>query len=146
MASLDYEIANNFGSLCIRAVHPEWATGEEVEGTTLDAVRSTRKLQPDFIKIDVQTFELFVLRGAQQTLRGFRPIVWVEISPYWMSEVNSYDYREIYGFLRRAGYNPVQQEAGTPGTRIRSIANHREWDVIAMATNSYAPERIANSR
>jgi len=148
MASLDYEIANNFGSLCISAVHPEWATGEEVEVTTLDAVLSTRKLQPDFIKIDVQTFELFVLRGAQQTLRDFRPIVWVEISPYWMSEVNSYDYREIYGFLRRAGYNlfskklePLEQEF-----EASPITDQREWDVIAIATNSYVPERIASSR
>ena len=148
MASLDYEIANNFGSLCISAVHPEWATGEEVEVTTLDAVLSTRKLQPDFIKIDVQTFELFVLRGAQQTLRDFRPIVWVEISPYWMSEVNSYDYREIYGFLRRAGYNlfskklePLEQEF-----EASPLTDQREWDVIAIATNSYVPERIANSR
>jgi len=148
MASLDYEIANNFGSLCISAVHPEWATGEEVEVTTLDAVLSTRKLQPDFIKIDVQTFELFVLRGAQQTLRAFWPIVWVEISPYWMSEVNSYDYREIYGFLRRTGYNlfskklePLEQEF-----EASPITDQREWDVIAIATNFSVPERIANSR
>jgi FkbM family methyltransferase len=148
MASLDYETANNFGSLCISAVHPEWATGEEVEVTTLDSVLSSRNLQPDFIKIDVQTFELFVLRGAQQTPRDFRPIVWVEISPYWMSEINSYDYREVYGFLRRAGYNlfsktlePLEQEF-----EASPITDRREWDVIAIATNSYVPERIANNK
>ena len=29
MASLDYETANNFGSLSISAVHPEWAPAKK---------------------------------------------------------------------------------------------------------------------
>ncbi len=102
---LDYETENNFGALCISTTHPGWAVGEEIEIVTLDAFLSSRKLRPHFIKIDVQTFALFVLRGALQTLRDSRPILFIEISPFWMNEVNSYDYREIYGFLRRQGYN-----------------------------------------
>jgi Methyltransferase FkbM domain len=103
MGFLDYETENNFGGLYISATHLEWAVGEEI--VTLEAFLSSRKLRPHFIKIDVPTFELFVVRGALQTLRDSRPILFIEVSPFWMNEVNSYNYREIYGFLRRLGYN-----------------------------------------
>jgi len=137
MGYLDYEMTSNFGALCISTTHPEWGTGEEVELVTLDAFLSSRKLQPHFIKIDVQTFELFVLRGALQTLRDYRPILFIEISPFWMNKVNSYDYREIYGFLRQLGYHLFNKKLERLEQEFETTPNtdEREWDVIAIAAS-----------
>lgn len=50
--------------------------------TTLDAAVSERVLpRLDFIKLDVEGNELEVLRGAQATLRRFRPRILMEFSP-----------------------------------------------------------------
>ncbi len=61
------------------------AMGEEafekrvVEVRTLDAyVQNAALPRVDFIKIDVEGFELFVLQGAGQTLERFRPVVLIE--------------------------------------------------------------------
>ncbi len=48
------------------------ADGVTVTATTIDAFCAERKLTPQFIKIDVEGFELAVLRGARATLERCR--------------------------------------------------------------------------
>src|SRR5207253_3144389 len=85
--------------------HLQSAAGELVPLDSLDGFLAEQGLgRLDFVKIDVQTFELFVLRGAAQSLERFRPRLLVEISPFWMKEVNGYDYQEIYSLLAGLGY------------------------------------------
>lgn len=53
--------------------------GTSVEVTTLDAcVEQLGWSKLDFVKIDVEGMELEVLKGSQQTLKKFRPIVLFE--------------------------------------------------------------------
>lgn len=55
-----------------------WLTeGASVEIKTLDFF----DLAPDFIKIDCEGYELFVLRGGRQTILKHRPVVIVEQKP-----------------------------------------------------------------
>ena len=49
----------------------------EVETRTLDSYEFD---QVDFIKIDVEWFELKVLQGAENTIRKHKPIIYVEIN------------------------------------------------------------------
>jgi hypothetical protein len=51
---------------------------------TLDSYCETRGIKPDFLKIDVQGYELEVLKGAQESLRNIEVI---------LTEVN---YLEVY--------------------------------------------------
>jgi FkbM family methyltransferase len=57
----------------------------------------------DFLKIDCEGFELFVLMGAVETLKAFRPVVIVEQKPthgekYGLGDTDAVD------FLTRLGY------------------------------------------
>jgi FkbM family methyltransferase len=63
------------------------ATSVEVETVTIDAFCSRRKIAPRFIKIDIEGYELHALRGAELTLRRYRPTVLVEMHPMYWPEI-----------------------------------------------------------
>ncbi|MEX1188512.1 MAG: FkbM family methyltransferase [Bacteroidia bacterium] len=70
---------NRGGASLIRKLEGE--AGIEVEVSTLDRLMDKRNLKPQMLKIDVEGFELEVLRGASSCLQNeFPPIVIVEIS------------------------------------------------------------------
>lgn len=50
----------------------------------------------DFVKIDVENHELFVLRGAIETLKKYKPIIFIEMWPKYFEEGDK--------FLRNLGY------------------------------------------
>jgi len=51
----------------------------EIDVTTVDDYCSEHGLRPDFVKVDVEGFELDVLEGASQTLET-RPVMMVEVT------------------------------------------------------------------
>ncbi len=131
MSPISYRSEANFGALgvCIDQDN----TGEVVPLTTLDKFIETHydgALDVDFIKIDVQSFELYVLRGAEATLKRCMPNVFLEISPYWMAN-RGYSYKEIYEFMFDLGYSC--QHFGShfeidEGMRIWNGNKSEEWD------------------
>lgn len=115
------------------------APGEAVEVWSLDSLVNAGKIlidRLDFMKIDVQSFELPVLKGARNTITRFKPAIFIEISPYWMQE-RGYDYREIYYFLRMVGYEFKHFDEGygiVDGIRQWDGSKSEEWDVLCIAT------------
>lgn len=57
----------------------------------------------DLIKIDVEGFEMNVLKGAEITLRKFHPILYIEVYDYNLKVHNS-SASELVGFLRKLNY------------------------------------------
>jgi FkbM family methyltransferase len=134
---ISYDDHYNFGAL---GVDPEpegrgSAKGEPCRVATLDQLLSElpRPLERcDFIKIDVQSFELFALRGGEALLRRFKPTIFLEIAPHWMAKF--YDYREIYRYLRDLGYEILHPtDPSVPPGAIKEWSGEptQEWDVIA---------------
>jgi FkbM family methyltransferase len=72
--TLDYGAENNFGGISVRP-DGEGAQGLKVRATPLDSLGLT---DCHVIKIDVEGFEAQVLRGAAETIRKFRPVLYVE--------------------------------------------------------------------
>jgi FkbM family methyltransferase len=133
MLPVDYGREGNFGALGL-SVHADWLTGERVRLATLDGMAADfGSSVVSFIKIDVQTFELFVLRGGTRTLTQHNPTLFIEISPYWMRKMNDYDYREIYRFLVSLGYQIYDKRLRLVDIeRVVEGDENTEWDVLAM--------------
>lgn len=70
---------------------------------TVDQFVTANKLKIDFIKCDVEGAELFVFRGAKNTIASQRPVVFAEILRKWSKQFN-YDPNEIFGFFKELNY------------------------------------------
>lgn len=87
-----------------------------------------------FIKIDVQSYEKYALRGLLRTITKDRPKVFVEIAPYWMRKAG-YDYREIYEMLAALGYrfeHFMTLPLAADGVPQASVEERTEWDALAL--------------
>jgi FkbM family methyltransferase len=74
--------------------------------TTIDAFVSERRLTVDSIKIDVDSFDLEVLRGAQQTLIESDPYVMVELNH--ALAVRQQSVAEALHYMTRLGYRECE--------------------------------------
>jgi FkbM family methyltransferase len=91
------------------AVHPKHrgmlVTAKGAAVDTLDLfVERERTERLDLIKMDVDGHELPVLQGGLGTLKKFRPILVMELSPYVHRE-HQHDFAEFVALLREAGYS-----------------------------------------
>jgi FkbM family methyltransferase len=136
---IDYDRPNNFGALGVSRHQGELKRDQG--GEAVDLVVTADLLAPfrplDFVKVDVQSYELFVLRGALPVLRDDRPTLFVEMSPFWMRHTG-YDYREVYALLIECGYrlyDPHGSHAEPVGIRQWSGDRDEEWDVLAIHPN-----------
>jgi len=101
---------------------------EQVQVTTLDDEIARNSLpDPDFIKIDVEGFELQVAKGAHATLRRCRPDLFLEMHGDTMAE-KIRKAAEIVTFLFDHGYRDiVHVESGSrilPGTAASAARGH----------------------
>lgn len=99
-----------------------------VRVTTLDRDIEERGLPaPTFLKIDVEGFEMDVLRGAAQTLARTRPSMFIEIHGETLAGKQR-NVAAVVGFLHQAGYGPIQHiESGTevrPGNSDIAAQGH----------------------
>jgi hypothetical protein len=86
-------------------------TGEQVRMMTLDTLVAMPMIgRVNFIKLDVEMFELFLLHGAAETLSLSAPSTSIEISPYWKRRMSDYDYREIYRLPGEYGYDIYDEQ------------------------------------
>lgn len=60
--------------------------------------------QCDFIQLDVEGYQLFALRGAQETINRFKPVISVELD--W-AERYDFSRNDIVNFLIHSGYEQV---------------------------------------
>ena len=58
----------------------------------------------DFIKLDVDGYELEVLNSGEEFLMKNKPIIFIEIAPYLYSEFG-YDCHELIKFIKKMNYD-----------------------------------------
>ena len=99
---------------------------EEIVLTTLDAFVAARGLERlDFLKADVEGWELRVLTGAEATLRRFRPPLLLELYDQLLARAGD-DLASAWTFLGGLGYRPHSEAASD---RLAPIDAPREGDI-----------------
>jgi FkbM family methyltransferase len=127
---------SNFGSLSyVMSNYKSGISTITIPQTTLD-LELQNELLIGLIKIDVQTFELFVLQGALQVIKQSFPSIFVEISPKLMKSGLGYDYRSIYSLLVSFGYYLFDVYGNQITLNlIRNPDDYPEgfeWDILAI--------------
>jgi len=95
MSPIDYENPSiNMGDLSVGI------GGESIEIKTLDSLQISKV---DFIKIDVQGYEKYVLEGAINTITNSKPTIIIEMEDHQLKRFN-YGVVELFNQLRNLNY------------------------------------------
>ena len=96
---------------------------EEIRITTLDMELADESMpRPDFIKIDVEGWEIEALRGGRNILTTYRPALFLEMHGETMNEKKR-KVAEIIACLNEFGYRDIRHiESGTAITAGNSTA------------------------
>lgn len=125
-------------------MRPSWhhlealAEGEGGEGSVAVPVRSLDSLcaeldfRPDLIKVDVEGFELAVLRGAQGILRLERPLLFLEVHPRRLGALGS-SATAVATLLASCGYRNLGRELGDGRSGWRDFASRDDVHRVVCA-------------
>jgi len=124
----NYGQPDNFGALSVAKHEGEFH--RDHVGEDIDLIRTDDLLLPyasrvgrlDFIKLDIQAYELFCLKGGAEAICRYRPTLFLEISPHWMNRMG-YMYTAIYELLDEWGYRVYE-----PHTSLDQRVGPRVWD------------------
>ena len=74
----------------------------------------------DFIKIDVEGFELKVLNGGRETIRKHKPLLLVELHPVFITQYGN-RFTEVIDFLEGQGYK-IEYHSFTDERRLSQFS------------------------
>jgi len=93
--------------------------GEEVKTIKLDDLEIPRL---DFIKMDVQGYEPFVLEGSRKIIEKYKPYIFIEIEPHQLVKFNKTP-TDIINGLKDLGYRMFLIENEWPYDYICTMSN-----------------------
>ena len=94
---------------------------------SVDAICDELACTPDLVKIDVEGFELYVLRGARQLLSR-QPVVYLEIHPQLTAKLG-YDHTACFDLLIPMGYQ-ITEVNGCVMTRAEFRRRHHTFFTV----------------
>jgi FkbM family methyltransferase len=106
--------------------------GEEIRIRPIDAIEYERPIR--FIKMDVEGFEPYVIRGAVNTLRRHAPVILTEFFPRLLRDVGGTSGAGYVAMLEELGYTMSIFAAGGDGEPLTAASAHR-FDDIAEPLN-----------
>lgn len=84
----------------------------------------------DLIKIDVEGFEMNVLRGSENTLKTFRPKLFLEVIDDYLRQQGS-SARDVIQFLETHNYSLTYADSGKPVVDNKDFQG-TQFDVVAL--------------
>jgi len=101
------------GKTHIRAGEEEVNSTVDVQGVTLDGFwEELGKPKVDFVKCDIEGFELFALRGGRRMIESCRPLFFNELNKEWCTRYG-YEPEDVFEFFAGFGYQPYYAEGGS---------------------------------
>ncbi len=98
------------------------------------ALEGTGVVRVDVIKVDVEGFELAVLKGSEDVLRRDRPLLFVELDDDNLLE-NGTSARALIDWLKGLGYRVNEAVTDTPVPDDRDLA-HCHFDILCAHSGS----------
>ena len=127
--------ANNPGANRILKERPESpVVSETIELLTLDALKREGFIRKvDLIKIDVEGYELFVLKGAKEVIEEWKPLLFIELAEINLRQQHC-TALDLIEFVENLGYNVLDARNMQPVDK--TFANHHT-DILCF------PNRIS---
>jgi FkbM family methyltransferase len=114
MRSVDYNASwVNIGDTSIGV------DGEEVSIWSLDQIGLNKV---DFIKLDIQGYELFALKGTKNLLNTYKPDLFIEIEPHQLIKFNITE-NQLLEYIKSFGYKVFKINNEYPCDHICTINN-----------------------
>lgn len=110
---------SSIGKMKHPSISKESYTIENVQSITLDELVGKKKLDPGFLKVDVEGMEHLVFQGAQEILKEKRPIILSELTNFLLKE-NGSSSKEVISSIRKQEYDvfdPIDPSI-SPGKRV----------------------------
>jgi FkbM family methyltransferase len=85
----------------LKKIKPEKMT---VKTVTIDTYCKTNRVKPDFIKIDAESAEYEILRGMQDVLKKYKPILSLEVGDLKIK--GNKNSKDCINLLKKFGYTP----------------------------------------
>ena len=107
-------------------------SGIEIKLDTFDTIFPQLDFKKiDLIKIDVEGYELKILRGAKEILKRFKPLLFIEVDENNLKDQGD-SAKELIFFLQELGYNQITQ--ADQDEQINHLINFDEchFDLIAQ--------------
>ncbi len=105
---------------------------QAIEVTTIDEIVRRRSLDRlDFIKADIEGWELRAMIGARETLARFHPTLLLEVSEAHLRRAGD-DAGALFAFLGQLGYAP-SVVGGDDGARLVPVAAAEDGDIFFVA-------------
>jgi hypothetical protein len=132
------ECVTNSGGNRIAANDSNKLAGDQViQVTTLDIFLHENPLKKiDIIKIDVEGFEMKVLTGASETLKKFRPSIYMEVDESNLNKQGN-SVQEVFDYLKDHDYSITDTETGKELDNYESLKN-RHTDIYCQSYNRIA--------
>lgn len=89
---------------------------------SLDNLFKKNKTPVGLIKIDVDGYELDVLKSAKKLLKREKPIIYFELAPYLYKEIG-YSFNDLIGYLKELNYH-FYSENFKPISNIEAISSN----------------------
>ncbi len=130
---LFFEIPDNKNSAGISLLKEKSSKSDVVYSITIDEfVRQQSVSRIDFIKIDVEGFEHFVINGSVQTLQKFHPILFIEIDNKNLNKNNTSEKLLLSQLQNDLGY-ALYKVDGNQKIKISTPQNTNEhYDVLCV--------------
>ncbi|MCE2772090.1 MAG: FkbM family methyltransferase [Bacteroidetes bacterium] len=115
------------------AIKPETSSYrlETIKTIVLDELVASNTLRsPDIIKIDVEGWELHVLRGLQQTLQKHHPTLFIEFTSQNLKAAGS-SCTELADFIRALGYQLYEYDPCYKNLLVQHDFNFEHKNLIA---------------
>jgi FkbM family methyltransferase len=122
-----------FGLAHLGAPQDRWSAvaQEAVAVTTIDAAAEALALDRlDFVKADIEGWELRMLRGAESSLRRFQPRLLLELSDFHLARAGD-KLADAWAFLTELGYRGFTLDAGGELVAVESPGDGDFWFIAA---------------